>query len=75
MMYRNLEAEIVRRKISKEEIAKAIGKSYVTFTLKLSGKSSFFYDEAVAIQEKYFPDCDLKILFMKSDDDADRKGA
>lgn len=41
-MYRNLEAEIVRRKISKEEIAKAIGKSYVTFTLKLSGKSSFF---------------------------------
>ncbi|WP_293823899.1 XRE family transcriptional regulator [uncultured Phascolarctobacterium sp.] len=66
-MYKNLEAEIVRHGIPKEKIAKAIGKSYVTFTLKLKGKSSFLYEEALVIQETFFPECDLKNLFRRDD--------
>ncbi len=62
-MYTNLEAEIVRKKLSKETIAKAIGKTYNTLTLKLNGKYSFTYDEALIIQETFFPGYDLKELF------------
>lgn len=68
-MYTNLEAEIVRKKLSKEIIANAIGKTYNTFTLKLNGKYSFTYDEALIIQETFFPECDIKYLFKKDDDD------
>ncbi len=64
-MYCNLEAEAVRKKVKKEEMAKAIGKSYNTVTLKMSGKYPFTYDEAVTIQEQFFPECDLKELFKK----------
>lgn len=66
-MYRNLEAEIVRKEISKDEIAKAINKTYNTLTLKMAGKFPFTYDEAVTIQEKFFPNCDLKTLFKKTE--------
>ena len=62
-MYKNLEAEIARRNISKNDLAKVIGKNYITLTLKLRGKSSFLYEEAVKIQETFFPECDLKELF------------
>ena len=62
-MYKNLEAEIVRHNISKNDIAKVIGKNYITLTLKLRGKSSFLYEEAVKIQETFFPEYDLKELF------------
>lgn len=68
-MYTNLEAEIVRKKLSKEVIANTIGKTYTTFTLKLNGKYSFTYDEALIIQESFFPECDLKTLFKRDDDD------
>ena len=64
-MYRNLEAEIVRNNLSREVIAKAIGRTYNTFNLKLNGKSPFTYDEALVIQEKFFPEIDLKKLFSK----------
>lgn len=66
-MYRNLEAEIVRKEISKDEIAKAINKTYNTLTLKMAGKFPFTYDEAVTIQETFFPNCDLKTLFEKTE--------
>lgn len=66
-MYNNLEAEIVRKKIKKPEIAKAIGRTYNTLNLKISGKYPFTYDEAVIIQEKFFPEYDFKKLFEKFD--------
>ncbi|CEK30276.1 hypothetical protein JGS6364_09221 [[Clostridium] sordellii] len=65
-MYLNLEAEIARKKIKKASIAKYIGKTYNTLNLKLSGKYSFTYDEALKIQEQFFPECDLKMLFKKT---------
>lgn len=65
-MYRNLEAEAVRKNIKKEAMAEAIKKSYNTLTLKMSGKYPFTYDEALKIQETFFPECDLKVLFDKT---------
>lgn len=62
-MYLNLEAESVRRKVKRGEMANVIGKSYTTLTLKMAGKYPFTYDEAVLIQETFFPECDLKFLF------------
>lgn len=66
-MFNNLEAEIVRKRIKKQEIAKEIGRTYNTLNLKISGKYPFTYDEALIIQEKFFPECDLKELFKKED--------
>ena len=64
-MYNNLEAEITRKKIKKPLIAKEIGRTYNTLNLKISGKYPFTYDEALLIQEKFFPECDFKKLFKK----------
>lgn len=66
-MYNNLEAEIARKKTKKTIIAKAIGRSYNTLNLKIAGKYPFTYDEALIIQEKFFPECDLKDLFKKTE--------
>ena len=48
-LYINLEAEIARRNISKNDMAKVIGKDYITLTLKLRGKSSFLYEKVIKI--------------------------
>lgn len=64
-MYRNLEAEIARKKVKKPEIAKEIGRTYNTLNLKIAGKYPFTYDEALIIHEKFFPECEFKELFKK----------
>lgn len=68
-MYPNLEAEIARKRIKKPVMAKVIGRTYNTLNLKISGKYPFTYEEALKIQEEFFPDCDLKKLFEKSLED------
>lgn len=64
-MYRNLEAEIARHNVSKEDLAHTINKSYQTITLKLNGKYPFTLDEAFEIRDKYFPNCSMGYLFEK----------
>ncbi|MEF9991358.1 MAG: hypothetical protein RR657_01515 [Peptostreptococcaceae bacterium] len=65
-MHNNLEAEITRKRINKQKIATTIGRTYNTLNLKISGKYPFTYDEAIKIQEEFFPECDLKDLFKKA---------
>lgn len=65
-MYPNLEAEIARKKIKKPIMAKVIGRTYNTLNLKIAGRYPFTYEEALKIQEEFFPDCDFKELFEKS---------
>lgn len=65
-MYRNLEAELIRKDISRDDLAEAIGKSYNTLSNKMIGKAPFLYDEVLTIKRKFFPDCDLEYLFQKS---------
>ena len=67
-MYPNLEAEIARNKISKYNIAKEIGKTYGTLVQKLNRKYPLTWDEASIIQEKFFPNSDIKFLFATDDD-------
>ena len=62
-MFNNLEAEIKRKNIKKNDIAKVIGKTYITLTLKMAGKYPFTYDEALKIQETFFPEIEIKDLF------------
>lgn len=62
-MYLNLEVEILKHKIKKEEIAKVIDKTLNTLRQKMIGTSNFTYDEAVKIQETFFQNYDLKELF------------
>jgi predicted transcriptional regulator len=64
-MYPNLEAEIARYKISKEEIAESIGINYKTFINKLNGKYPIKLHEAEKIRNEFFPDLDLDYLFAK----------
>lgn len=66
-MYKNLEAEIIRHGNRKDEIAKELGIGYNTLILKLNGNSRLYLDEAEKIQERFFPECDLKYLFQKND--------
>ena len=66
-MYRNLMAEMARKQVSRQAIAETIERSYNHTREKINGKFPFEYGEAVAIQEKHFPDLDIKYLFEESD--------
>ena len=65
-MYRNLLAEMVRRGLNADDIARAIEKSGRTARDKLSGKYPFYFDEAVRIKEAYFVGMDLEYLFAET---------
>lgn len=66
-MYRNLRAEMAREGIDYEDIAKALGVSQSTVSRKMNGQGKFFYDETLAIRNKFFPDCTLEYLFEKNE--------
>ena len=50
-MYPNLNAEMARADITKTDLAKAIGKSRATLSMKLSGKCAIEIREAFAMKE------------------------
>lgn len=62
-MYRNLEAELVRAGITKREMAKRIGCTPATLSLKLNGKAPLYFSEAVRIKEALKIDMPLDKLF------------
>ncbi len=49
-MYCNLEAELARRHITKTELAKQLGITLGTLSLKLNGKAKLFLPEAKKIK-------------------------
>ena len=49
-MYRNLKAELVRQNIGNSEIAKRLGITKGTASLKVNGKSKVSLDEAFSLQ-------------------------
>lgn len=63
-MFRNLRAEMVRRNVKQEQIAKVAKMHKCTLSRKLSGKVPFTINEAIAIGS--FLKCtDLIKLFKK----------
>jgi hypothetical protein len=65
-MYKNLLAEMARNGIKSTQIADLIGESYNHVIVKIKGKYEFSYGQALAIQETFFPDLELKYLFDRS---------
>ena len=59
----NLEAEMVRNKISRSDIAKLLGLTYGTILSKFNGESKWGYEECVKIRDTYFKDKTLEYLF------------
>ena len=49
IIFRNLEAELTRAKITKAELAKSIGISTGSISLKFNGKTEFTLPEMLAI--------------------------
>lgn len=65
-MYCNLSAEMARRGLAADDIARAIEKSGRTARDKLNGKYPFYFDEAVRIKERFFAGMDLEYLFAET---------
>lgn len=63
MGYPNLIAEMARSDVKVKDIANEIGCTPDTVRNWLKGKSPFPVDEAIKVQEKYFPGCTLIYLF------------
>ena len=58
-----LRGELAKRKVSIEGLATLLGIHRNSVANKLNGESSFSIEQAVMIQETYFPDLSLKYLF------------
>ena len=69
-MYRNLEAEIARKNISKKVIAEELGIRYNTLTAKLRGDNKFTLDEALKIKQMLGAAIEVEQLFETSDKSA-----
>lgn len=65
MQYSNLIGEMAKRKIEKYKVARELGIHVNSFRNKLNGKTSFSVDEAIQIQETFFPDLEIKYLFNR----------
>lgn len=64
-MYKELEAEIVRKGLSKRKVSEMTGIRYETLLVKLSGKFSLTLDEAFKIKIALESDKPIETLFLK----------
>ena len=62
-MYPNLSAELVRRRLTQNDIAKLLGISISTMSCKMNGKSVFTLDEAKKIYDFLNPNVEFVELF------------
>jgi len=69
-MYKNLEAEMVRKGITRRDLAVLLNVRYATISLKLNGKSKLYYEEALKIKETYFPEYSVEYLFETKEQSA-----
>ncbi len=69
-IYKNLEAEMVRKDITRSDLAELLQVRYATIIDKLNGKSSLSFDEALKIKKTYFPKMNLESLFLVSEESA-----
>lgn len=66
MRYSCLEMKIAEKGIKKKAIAVLIGIAPRTLSEKLSGRSSFTWDEVLKIRNEYFPEMSLESLFAET---------
>lgn len=65
MQHSTLIGEMAKRRITIEEIAKLLNIHRNSVANKLGGSTAFTIEEAIWIQETFFPDCNLKELFKR----------
>lgn len=65
MAYLNLKAEMAKRDVTAESMAKFLGIHRNSVANKLKGFSSFSIDEAMELKNKFFSDCEIEDLFNK----------
>lgn len=63
IVFENLRAEMARQNIGIKDIAEICGCNRDTLARKLSKKSAITLDEAFLIQQKVFPNADIRYLF------------
>ena len=66
-MLHNLEAEIARKKLTKQQVADRIGIGTRALYDKINGRTKFTTEEAFKLQKAFFPDQSLGYLFEQSD--------
>lgn len=62
-MFKNLEAEMARKNITRQDIADLLDISYNTARNKINGNHKFYFDEAWKIRGYFFPNLELEYLF------------
>ena len=65
MQHSTLIGEMAKKKITIEQIAKLLNIHRNSVANKLNGITDFTIEEAIQIQETFFPDWNLKELFRK----------
>lgn len=64
MLYPNFEAELVRKNLSRKDVANVLGINICTVTPKLKEPKRIKYHEVVAIRNNLFPDLTIDYLFQ-----------
>ena len=62
-MYNRLIAEMKAKGVSRSDLQKLLQIHSNSVSNKLTHKTSFTIDEAMKIQEQFFPECELSKLF------------
>ena len=62
-MRANLVGEMAKRGVSINDLATLLGLHRNSVANKLYGRSPFTLDEALAIFDKFFSDCNFRVLF------------
>ena len=61
--YPNLEVEMVKARMMRKDLAKRLGMTPTTLSMKLNGKSNISLEEGVAIKREIKTDLKLEELF------------
>lgn len=62
----NIEAVRIEKEVALVDIADFLGIKSQTVRDKINGTYPFKFDEAVKVQQKFFPEYDLKFLFSEA---------
>lgn len=66
--YPVLIGEMAKREIKKKSIAEALGICDKTLKNKLAGRTPFTWPEIKEIQQQFFPDMQMEVLFKTNTD-------
>ncbi len=64
-MYKNLEAELRRKSITRADVAEAMGINIATASEKLTKPNRLKLGEAFKIKQHFFPDLSIEYLFAE----------